>query len=157
MFIKYVLLPEVSKDAQIGFVVLHPKKAVVALEVFDSQHEVLIVEFVYRRQAIPATSTSREMLQEEELFPSRGNQPKEGSQESQKPLKYAYVLTSRPSTPEFSLEKVIHREKSGLIVDMKWSIGGEHLFLVKNKSITMYEFDLNKHPALKAKHLVEDR
>lgn len=66
MFIKYILLPDVSKDAKIGYVVLHPKKAALALEVFDSQHEVLIVEYTYQLHAIPASTAAREMSKEEE-------------------------------------------------------------------------------------------
>jgi hypothetical protein len=63
MFIKYILLPDVTKDAKIGYVVLHPKKSVMGLEVFDSQHEVFIVEYSYHRQAIPASTTAREMAE----------------------------------------------------------------------------------------------
>lgn len=66
-------------------------------------------------------------------------------------------MTPRKSRPEFTLDRVIHREKSGLIVDMKWSIGGEYLFIVKNKSIMVYEFDISKHPVLKVKHIVDDK
>lgn len=72
-------------------------------------------------------------------------------------LEVGLILTSIKGHPEFSLDKVIHREKTGVIIDMKWSNGGENLFLAKNRSITMYEFDVSKQPVLKVKHIVDDK
>ena len=61
--------------------------------------------------------------------------------------------------PEFVLERIIHKEKTGLIVDMRWSANGENFFIIKNKSITIYEFSESgsKNPPLKVKFMYEDR
>lgn len=90
MFIKYILLPDVTKDAKIGYVIIHPKKSVVALEVFDSQHELFIVEYSYSPHAIPASSATREMTENAEELSKHQSFAKEEGQngsEGQKCLK----------------------------------------------------------------------
>lgn len=48
MFIKYILLPDVSSSAKIEYVVLHPHQQVMAVEVYDNSYEILIVEYTFR-------------------------------------------------------------------------------------------------------------
>ena len=49
MFIKYVLLQDLSPDAKIQSIVLHPNRSVMAAGVYDSSFEVFFVEFRYRK------------------------------------------------------------------------------------------------------------
>lgn len=153
MFIKYVLVPKLGEDAKISRVILHPRKPVMALEVFGSQHEVVLVEYSFQNQEAPmASSTANREITEESMKMSL----ERTDSLPYRPSEYAEAYPSL-SAPVFEVKEPMHVEKSGLIVDMKWSVNGDYLFLVKNKSIIMYEFHLSQTPALKVKHIVDDK
>lgn len=42
------------------------------------------------------------------------------------------------------------------MVDLKWSKSGDTFYAVKNKNLTIYDFDEKKSPVLKVKHVYED-
>lgn len=58
MFIKYVIVPKLNDDAKISYAILHPRKQVMALEVFQDQHEVLIAEYTFQNQEPPMASST---------------------------------------------------------------------------------------------------
>jgi hypothetical protein len=57
---------------------------------------------------------------------------------------------------EVEFTRLIHKENTGGIVDMRWSGEGNQLFIVWSKRITCYEFDENKKPILKIKSEIDD-
>jgi len=142
MFIKYLLIPELSPGARVTIIALHPRKPLIALALADTNCELLLCQYsfspsqLHKAQMELKSSSTMAMTQEPLAAPEQ---------------------SQTRNTPLFEVGKNFHREKAGMVLDIKWTLSGEGLYLVKNRSISLYEFDETKTPALKVKHIYEDR
>lgn len=51
MFLKYILVPDLSENAKTQCVALHPTKPIMALSVYDTTHEIFLLEYSFRESA----------------------------------------------------------------------------------------------------------
>src|SRR3990167_4831808 len=58
MFVRYVLVPELSESAKTQCVALHPNKPIMALSVCDTTSEIILLEYSFKEPSKASGSSS---------------------------------------------------------------------------------------------------